>query len=242
MFQTDLVRVRLLQRLWWATVTADRPYTAPNPQLWTLWTSQNPKSKWGLWCGWMVPVVIVCIRAYHHWTPHHRHRHLACITKVVKGWSMMSFSALLFLHVVSSIKNTEFCLKPKLIFSSSFLFLLSAPQYSQTLPDKDDGWGRTLAPAKPGSFLGAERYWVGGGGDCVGQGVGEQRRWGGGVSCLAVPCAVHMVILPNEIIPYRVCLSLVFRLVAIDEVKAARRISLITSTSPPDSEPECGDL
>ncbi|KAI9527288.1 hypothetical protein NQZ68_032159 [Dissostichus eleginoides] len=29
---------------------------------------------------------------------------------------------------------------------------------SQTLPDKDDGWGRTLAPAKPGSFLGAERY------------------------------------------------------------------------------------
>lgn len=82
---------------------------------------------------------------------------------------------------------------------------------------------------------------MGGGGDCVGQGVGEQRRWGG-VSCLAVPCAVHMVILPNEIIPYRVCLSLVFRLVAIDEVKAARRISLITSTSPPDSEPECGDL
>lgn len=65
---------------------------------------------------------------------------------------------------------------------------------------------------------------------------------GGGGSCLAVPCAVHMVILPNEIIPYRVCLSLVFRLVAIDEVKAARRISLITSTSPPDSEPECGDL
>lgn len=65
---------------------------------------------------------------------------------------------------------------------------------------------------------------------------------GGGVSCLAMPCAVHMVILPNEIIPYRVCLSLVFRLVAIDEVKATRRISLITFTSPPDSQPECGDL
>lgn len=28
-----------------------------------------PKSKWGLWCGWMVPVVIVCIRAYHCWPP-----------------------------------------------------------------------------------------------------------------------------------------------------------------------------
>lgn len=27
------------------------------------------KSKWGLWCGWMVPVVIVCIRAYHFWPP-----------------------------------------------------------------------------------------------------------------------------------------------------------------------------
>lgn len=38
----------------------------------------------------------------------------------------MSFSALLFFHVISSIKNTEFCLKPKLIFSSSFLFLLSS--------------------------------------------------------------------------------------------------------------------
>lgn len=62
---------------------------------------------------------------------------------------------------------------------------------------------------------------------------------GGGVSYLAVPCAVHMVILPNEIIPYRVCLSFVFRLVAIDEVKAARRISLNTFISLRDSKPEC---
>lgn len=121
MFQTDLVRVRLLQRLWWATVTADRPYTAPNPQLWTLWKSQKPKSKWGLWCGWMVPVVIVCIRAYHHWTPHHRHRHLACITKVVKGWST-SFFCMLFhpLKILNFVWSQNWSF-PLLFFFSSLL-------------------------------------------------------------------------------------------------------------------------
>jgi len=44
------------------------------------------------------------------------------------------------------------------LFLFLFFFVLSSPQFSQTLPDKDDGWGRTLAPAEPGSFLGAERY------------------------------------------------------------------------------------
>lgn len=147
----------------------------------------------GLWCGWMVPVVIVCIRAYHHQNP-------TTTTTFHESWRLWKVCAScnfkhFFSMLISLVKNPEFCLKPKpIIFSSSFFFsspLHSTPQYSQTLPDKDDGWGRILAPAKPSSFLGAERYWVGGGeveGSVLGRESRSQGRRRGGVLGCALCC------------------------------------------------------
>lgn len=159
------------------------PYTPPRKK-------KIPKSKRGLWCSWMVPVVIVWIRPYH-WgpppTPPARLRTLYPAAPLMPSRAPRTVGTSLselVLFLWYPLSN-PFCCSSFFFFH--FFFFFFCLQYSQAPSDKDDGWGRTLAPAKTGSFLGAERYWGGGGGGRRGGGVlghrqevEEVRGWGGG--------------------------------------------------------------
>lgn len=103
--------------------------------------------------------------------PPHTHAHIH--TRTQHSWAPMTAGTSFYRWYYSFIIHYKSFLNSFFFFYYFFFWFFSCPQCSQAASDKDDGWGRTLAPAKTGSFLGAERYWGMGG-------VRGRRRWRGG--------------------------------------------------------------
>lgn len=147
--------VRLLPRLWWATVTAERPHQHP-PHPNSAIRSQSLKKdeiKGFDVAGLFLSALI------NNW-PHL----FQCFSSLFKRYHLHHWQTSFVFYFNNHDKLKSLLILKAQFYISVFFSFFPSSQWSQTSCDKDDGWGRTLAPAEPSSFLGAQRYWGGAGG------------------------------------------------------------------------------